>query len=224
MIKQPLNEAQIELLNTVAHLESEEDLRELKHTLALFFAKLADKEMDRLWDEGVINDVMKNVKIALKDPTNYTARANICRCSYVPLEDIIISGSTHGYCVHNLEKPMTATYHRTHGEMLAIMFPAWFKVMYEKNIPEPLISLRDPRPERRFPVCPGKYAGKGCRVYRSEGGDLVRRYNKVLREKRISRLTEQGGDHCSPEALSEELGDHETHQCGRGQSLSAAPG
>lgn len=56
MIKQPLNEAQIELLNTVAHLESEEDLRELKHTLALFFAKLADKEMDRLWDEGIIND------------------------------------------------------------------------------------------------------------------------------------------------------------------------
>ena len=56
MVKQPLNAAQIELLNTVAHLDSEEDLRELKHTLSLFFAKLADKEMERLWESGIINE------------------------------------------------------------------------------------------------------------------------------------------------------------------------
>ena len=54
--KQPLNAAQIELLNSVAHIDSEEDLRELKHTLALYFAKLADREMNRLWDEGIINE------------------------------------------------------------------------------------------------------------------------------------------------------------------------
>lgn len=56
MKRQSLNAAQIELLNSVAHLDSEEDLRELKHTLSLFFAKLADREMNRLWDEGVINE------------------------------------------------------------------------------------------------------------------------------------------------------------------------
>lgn len=56
IVRQPLNAAQIELLNSVAHLDSEEDLRELKHTLSLFFAKLADKEMDRLWDEGILNE------------------------------------------------------------------------------------------------------------------------------------------------------------------------
>ena len=55
-VQQPLNAAQIELLNSVAHLNSEEDLRELKHALSLFFAKLADREMDKLWDEGIIND------------------------------------------------------------------------------------------------------------------------------------------------------------------------
>ena len=56
VLKQPLNAAQIEVLNSVAHIETEEDLRELKHVLSLFFAKLADKEMERLWDEGVINE------------------------------------------------------------------------------------------------------------------------------------------------------------------------
>ena len=107
----------------------------IAHSMEDYFCAPEDAEFYLSAYEGVIRDVMKNVKIAIKDPTNYTARANICRCAYVPLEDIIISGSTHGYCVHNLEKPMTGTYHRTHGEMLAIFFPAWFKYCYKMNMP-----------------------------------------------------------------------------------------
>lgn len=85
--------------------------------------------------EGVINEVKKSLPVALATPDDYNARANICRVAYVPLEDVIISGQVHGYCVHNLEKPMTATYHRTHGEMLAILFPAWMKYCYTRNLP-----------------------------------------------------------------------------------------
>lgn len=107
----------------------------ISHSMEDYFCAPTDVEFYLAAYEGVINEVKKNVKICLTDPTNYTARANICRVAYVPLEDVIISGSKHGYCVHNLEKPMTATYHRTHGEMLAIMFPAWFKYCYKKNIP-----------------------------------------------------------------------------------------
>ncbi len=55
-VNKPLNAAQIELLNTVAHIESEDDIRELKHTLSLFFARLADREMEHLWQSGKIND------------------------------------------------------------------------------------------------------------------------------------------------------------------------
>ena len=55
-VTQPLNAAQIELLNSVAHIDSEEDLRELKHTLSMFFAKLADREIDRLWEDGTLTE------------------------------------------------------------------------------------------------------------------------------------------------------------------------
>lgn len=107
----------------------------IQHSMEDYFCAPGDSEFYLSAYEGVINDVMKNVKIALKEPTNYCARANIARVAYVPLEDVIISGSTHGYCVHNLEKPMTGTYHRTHGEMLAIMTPAWMKYCYKMNMP-----------------------------------------------------------------------------------------
>jgi hypothetical protein len=55
-LKQPFNAAQLELLGMLSCLKTDEDLRELKHALSVFFAERADKEMDRLWQEGVINE------------------------------------------------------------------------------------------------------------------------------------------------------------------------
>ena len=48
--------AQVEILNSMAHLHTEEDLHELKRTLSHFFFERADREMERLWNEGTINE------------------------------------------------------------------------------------------------------------------------------------------------------------------------
>lgn len=85
--------------------------------------------------EGIINDVIRNVRVVLKEPNNYTARANISRVAYIPLNDVVSCGAERGYSFHNIEKPLTSLYHRTHGEMLAIIVPAWMKFNYNKNIP-----------------------------------------------------------------------------------------
>ena len=55
-IRQPFNQAQLELLNTMASLKSEADLIELKQAIARFFAERADREMERLWENGTINE------------------------------------------------------------------------------------------------------------------------------------------------------------------------
>lgn len=85
--------------------------------------------------EGVINEVMKSVRTVLGEPCDYTARANICRVAYVPLDDSLSSGIDRGYCVHNLERPMTGAFCRTHGEILAILFPAWMRLCCRENLP-----------------------------------------------------------------------------------------
>ena len=56
VVNQPFNRAQIEILNALASLKSEEDLRELQQAISNFFAERADSEMERLWEEGVINE------------------------------------------------------------------------------------------------------------------------------------------------------------------------
>ena len=44
-------------------------------------------------------------------------------------------GTQYNFCVHNIEKPVTGTYHSTHGKILAIMMPEWMKYCYKTNIP-----------------------------------------------------------------------------------------
>ena len=44
--------AQLELMNAAANVTTKEDLDALKLTLSLFFAELAQRGIDKLWDEG----------------------------------------------------------------------------------------------------------------------------------------------------------------------------
>ena len=48
--------AQLELLNVLNSISSEAELNEFKNLLAHYFAQKAQKAIDALWDEGVINE------------------------------------------------------------------------------------------------------------------------------------------------------------------------
>lgn len=48
--------AQLELMNAINSIDSELELKEFRDLLAHYFAQKAQKAIDTLWDEGVIND------------------------------------------------------------------------------------------------------------------------------------------------------------------------
>lgn len=52
---QPFTLAQREILDAVAGIK-DEDVRELKKAIALYFAQKADKAMEELWDNGTWNE------------------------------------------------------------------------------------------------------------------------------------------------------------------------
>lgn len=52
--------AQLELLNALKSIQSEADLNESKDLVAHFFAAKAQKEIDTLWDNGIINEEIIN--------------------------------------------------------------------------------------------------------------------------------------------------------------------
>lgn len=50
-----LNSAQIMILESFASVKSQEEIDDLMDMLRNFYAKRLDKELDRLWDEGILN-------------------------------------------------------------------------------------------------------------------------------------------------------------------------
>lgn len=48
--------ARLELLNAVNNINTLADLNEFKDLIARFFAAKAQKEIDELWDNGIINE------------------------------------------------------------------------------------------------------------------------------------------------------------------------
>ena len=51
-MKTVFNEAQLEMLNAMATIDNEEDLKALKHAISEFFARRADREMEKLRQSG----------------------------------------------------------------------------------------------------------------------------------------------------------------------------
>lgn len=47
--------AQMELWQAASSIQSEEDYNEMKRVLSLFFAQLAQREIDKLWDDGILD-------------------------------------------------------------------------------------------------------------------------------------------------------------------------
>ena len=50
------NKAQLEMLDIMAGIRSEEELEELKHVISEFYARRADEELDKLWQSGEWNE------------------------------------------------------------------------------------------------------------------------------------------------------------------------
>lgn len=48
--------AQLELMNAINSINSESELQEFRDMLARYFAQRAQKAIDNLWDNGVINE------------------------------------------------------------------------------------------------------------------------------------------------------------------------
>jgi len=52
----PFTPFQIEMLELVANVSSEVEMQDIRRMLGQYFAKRAEDAIDRLWDEGVLND------------------------------------------------------------------------------------------------------------------------------------------------------------------------
>ena len=94
-----------------------------------------DKTFDLVleFQEAVMRAVVKWTPVALKEPENYEARANLMWASSMALNTVLDGGTVHGCACHMMEHELSAYYDITHGHGLAIVTPRWLAYILNEN-------------------------------------------------------------------------------------------
>lgn len=99
----------------------------LSHIMETYFTLEDDLYMlDRIM-ESLMKTVIKYAPIAMKNPNDYEARANLMWASSWAINGFIDGGKTHAWSVHPMEHELSAFYDITHGLGLAILTPRWLE-------------------------------------------------------------------------------------------------
>ena len=88
---------------------------------------------DRLC-EAVLSTIIKHIPIAIKEPENYEARANIMWASTMAHNDILGLGRISDWSSHLIEHELSALYDVAHGAGLAVIIPAFFRYQYKHDV------------------------------------------------------------------------------------------
>ncbi|MBC5626857.1 iron-containing alcohol dehydrogenase [Clostridium sp. NSJ-49] len=99
----------------------------MSHVFENYFNKTKDAYVQDKMSEGLLETCIKYCPIALKDPTNYEARANLMWASSMALNGLTGSGKVGAWSCHPMEHELSAHYDITHGVGLAILTPSWMR-------------------------------------------------------------------------------------------------
>ena len=113
----------------------------INHVLEQFFATPHSTFNDGVMISA-LRSLMKNVKIALKNPDDYAARSELMYVCSWGCNGILANGSGYsGWPMHSIEHALSAYFDITHGAGLAIITPSWMKEILSEKTVERFVKL-----------------------------------------------------------------------------------
>ena len=108
----------------------------MSHLFEQYFSIENDGFLQNRMIEGLLKAIIHYVPIAIENPKDYEARANIMWTSSLALNELVTYGKiSTDWATHQIEHQLSAVYDITHGIGLGILTPAWMKyVLSEENI------------------------------------------------------------------------------------------
>jgi len=103
----------------------------LAHVMERYFSRSKNVDLSDKLCEAVMKSVIKNSPLAIKEPGNYEARAEIMWAGSVAHNDLIGMGRSGDWVSHRIGVELSALYDIAHGASLSIALPAWMKYMYK---------------------------------------------------------------------------------------------
>ena len=105
----------------------------MSHIIEVYFNTQEDLFMLDCFMEGMLKTIVKFAPVALADPENYEARANLMWTSSWAINGFINGGKRKAWSCHPMEHELSAVYDITHGLGLAILTPRWMEYCLDES-------------------------------------------------------------------------------------------
>lgn len=106
----------------------------ISHICEEYFSRTPDSDLADGICETVFKSAIRNLPIALAEPDNYEARANLMSISSIACSGIPSYGKQSScWPCHSMEHELSAFYDITHGVGLAILTPRWMRHILKKD-------------------------------------------------------------------------------------------
>lgn len=105
----------------------------LSHIFEVYFTMEKDLYMLDCFMEGMMKTILRYTPIAMENPTDYEARANLMWASSWAINGFINGGKRHAWSCHPMEHELSAIYDITHGLGLAILTPRWLEYCLDES-------------------------------------------------------------------------------------------
>ena len=113
----------------------------MSHIIEVYFNMNKDLYMLDCVMEGLMKSVVRFAPVAVQEPENYEARANLMWCSSWAINGFINGGKRKAWSCHPMEHELSAKYDITHGLGLAILTPRWMRYCLDETNVERYVSF-----------------------------------------------------------------------------------
>lgn len=105
----------------------------MSHIIEVYFNMEQDLYMLDCFMEGLMKTIIKFAPIAMREPDNYEARANLMWASSWAINGFVNGGKQQEWSCHPMEHEVSAIYDITHGLGLAILTPRWMEYCLDES-------------------------------------------------------------------------------------------
>ncbi|MEA4854443.1 MAG: iron-containing alcohol dehydrogenase [Christensenella sp.] len=105
----------------------------MAHIMERYFTKTQHVDVTDRMCEAVMRSLVRYGKIAVAEPKNYDARAEIMWACKIAHDGTLGFGREEDWASHNIEHELSAKFDVSHGAGLAVIFPAWIKYVYSEK-------------------------------------------------------------------------------------------
>lgn len=108
----------------------------LSQIMEIYFSEPNEDNVSDDISEALMRSVIRNLRAAIQNPQDYTARSNLMWAATMAENRLIKLGKRTDFECHQMEHQLGAYINCNHGEGLAVLHPVYYRHIYKYGLPK----------------------------------------------------------------------------------------